>query len=132
MYLIDTNIFLEILLEQKLEKECTKFLDETEEDYYITDFSLHSIGVILFRMKKDEIFLKFLNDMFLNTEKITLSDELYKELPDKRKNMNLDFDDIYQIEVTKEHGFKLVTMDSDFKKVQGEIEVVFIEKKKKE
>ena len=39
MYLIDTNIFLEMLLEQEKEEKCTKFLEEAEEECYISDFS---------------------------------------------------------------------------------------------
>ncbi len=126
MYLIDTNIFLEILLEQEKEKDCTKFLEEIEDECYISDFSLHSIGVILFRMKKDELFLKFLNDMFLNTEIIRLSPELYNNLPEIRKSLDLDFDDTYQMEVAKKFNLKIVTLDSDFKKVQDKIEVMGI------
>ena len=62
-YLIDTNIFLEILLKQKKRNTCKKFLNLHREHICISDFSLHSIGVILFRQKKENIFLKFLNDL---------------------------------------------------------------------
>ena len=48
MYLIDTNIFLEVLLTQEKKETCKKFLDENIKNLYISDFSLHSIGVILF------------------------------------------------------------------------------------
>ncbi len=49
MYLLDTNIFLEILLGQEKKDECKKFLIANEDNIFISDFSLHSIGVILFR-----------------------------------------------------------------------------------
>jgi predicted nucleic acid-binding protein len=49
MYLIDTNIFLEILLAQKQKNICKEFLVSNIEQIYISDFSLHSIGVLLFR-----------------------------------------------------------------------------------
>lgn len=58
MYLVDTNIFLEILLHQENSKECKLFLDNNIVALHISDFSLHSIGVILFRNKKREYFLK--------------------------------------------------------------------------
>jgi hypothetical protein len=32
----------------------------------ITDFSLHSIGVILFRYSKEEVFRKFVENIMLN------------------------------------------------------------------
>jgi predicted nucleic acid-binding protein len=56
MYLIDTNIFLEILLSQKQKDICKEFLVSNTEHIYISDFSLHSIGVILFRNNKETVF----------------------------------------------------------------------------
>lgn len=45
MFLVDTNIFLEILLGQDKKEDCKKFLNNNIENLNITDFSLHSIGV---------------------------------------------------------------------------------------
>lgn len=59
MFLADTNIFLEILLEQDKKEECKRFLINNIGNLSITDFSLHSIGVILFRYNKEDIFQKF-------------------------------------------------------------------------
>ena len=53
MYLIDTNIFLEILLSQEQKDICKEFLVSKIEQIYISDFSLHSIGVILFKNNKE-------------------------------------------------------------------------------
>lgn len=47
MYLIDTNIFLEILLNQDKKEICKNFLSENFNLLHISDFSIHSIGVIL-------------------------------------------------------------------------------------
>jgi len=54
----DTNIFLEILLGQDKKEECKKFLEDNVGDFAITDFTLHSIGVILFRYGKGKTFLR--------------------------------------------------------------------------
>lgn len=43
MFLIDTNIFLEILLAQNKKEICKDFLNFNIGKLYITDFSLHSI-----------------------------------------------------------------------------------------
>lgn len=56
MFLIDTNIFLEILLKQDKKEKCKKLLYENIGNLHITDFSLHSIGVILFRYERENIF----------------------------------------------------------------------------
>ena len=46
--LIDTNILLEILLSQEHAKEAKHFLDHMpRESLHLSDFSLHSIGLML-------------------------------------------------------------------------------------
>lgn len=48
MYLVDTNVWLERFLDQLLADEVKAFLDQTpSHQIYITDFALHSIGIIL-------------------------------------------------------------------------------------
>ena len=42
MFLVDTNIFLEILLGQDKKEDCKRFLNNNIENLNITDFSLHS------------------------------------------------------------------------------------------
>jgi hypothetical protein len=45
MYLLDTNIFLEILLQREKSKAAKHlFIANPSSDLFITDFSLHSIG----------------------------------------------------------------------------------------
>ncbi len=56
MYLFDTNIFLEILLNQSKSGLCKEYLNEKAESINISDFSLHSIGVILFRYDKSNVY----------------------------------------------------------------------------
>lgn len=107
-------------------EECKNFLKTEINNFYISDFSLHSIGVILFRMKKEDIFIKFLDDIIAQTTIITLSSDLYKNLPKTRKLMALDFDDLYQYEVAKEYNVKIVTLDEDFKKVSSDTEVIYL------
>ena len=46
-YLLDTNIFLEILLNQDKKEKAKMFIFDNIERLFISDFSLHSIGVIL-------------------------------------------------------------------------------------
>ncbi|MDD5025144.1 MAG: hypothetical protein PHN79_08590, partial [Methanoregula sp.] len=63
MYLIDTNIWLERLPDQEKSDEVGEFLSAFHSDMMgITDFSLHSIGVITSRLKRPDIFTVFVND----------------------------------------------------------------------
>jgi len=126
MYLVDTNIFLEILLAQKKKEKCKEFLNTNIKELYISDFSLHSIGVILFRSNKEDVFQKFVNDIIPNIEIITLPKDLYKDLSEVKRTFKLDFDDAYQYKIAKEYGLKIVSMDKDFEKVKDEVNVIFL------
>ena len=53
MFLADTNIFLEVLLAGNKAEACKAFLARNSVKIHISDFSLHSIGVILFRHRQD-------------------------------------------------------------------------------
>ncbi len=126
MLLIDTNVFLEILLTQEKREACKEFLDKNIGNLHISDFSLHSIGVILFRNNKEGIFRKFLDDLIPRVNIIGLSKEAYRDLPDIRGALELDFDDAYQYKVAGEYNLEIVTMDRDFEKVKHEIKVLFL------
>ena len=55
--LIDTNIFLEVLLEQVQANDAQALLATVEaHEFFISDFSLHSIGLLLFRRKQFHVF----------------------------------------------------------------------------
>lgn len=125
MYLIDTNIFLEILLKQEKIEPCKDFLDKHIGELHLSDFSLHSIGVILFKFKKDAIFLKFTEDTLPKAHLVSLPKSQYQSIIKSRKQQKLDFDDAYQYTVCKHHGLRLITMDQDFKNIQG-IDVMFL------
>ena len=125
MFLVDTNIFLEILLTQDKKAICKKFLDKNVGNLHITDFSLHSIGVILFRYDKEVVFHKFVGDVLPNTKLLSLPVRLYGEIVDIRKKLNLDFDDAYQYSVARYYGLKVVTMDRDFKRI-NDVDILFL------
>lgn len=121
--LIDTNVFLEILLSQEKKEECKTFLNKNIDKLYISDFTLHSIGVILIRNKKEKIYEKFINDILPKISVVTLSKNKYKEVAKISKKYNLDFDDSYQTCISIEKGYEIITLDNDFRKVK-EISVV--------
>jgi predicted nucleic acid-binding protein len=127
MYLIDTNVFLEVLLTQERREICKGFLDENAGALFISDFSLHSIGVILFRNKREDVFQQFVHDAIPNIKIITLSKESYGDLTEIRRKKGLDFDDAYQYKIAKENNLKIVTMDKDFEKVKGEVNIIFLQ-----
>lgn len=125
MILADTNIFLEILLKQDKKEDCKDFLDQNTGDIFISDFSLHSVGVVCFRKKKEEIFQKFVDDILPQIDFLTLPIDEYSEVIENKKKFNLDFDDSYQYTIAKRFDLKIATMDKDFKRVK-DLEVLFL------
>jgi len=123
MFLVDTSIFLEILLAQHKAEIGKRFLSVNLGNLCISDFSLHSVGIILFREGKEEYFQLFVNDVMPKTKLLTLPEHLYGELASLKTTINLDFDDLYQFRVAKEFNLQVVTFDSHFSKVSNLISV---------
>ena len=116
-YLVDTNVWLERLLEQDNSLIASQFFDLIPvENLFVSDFSIHSIGVILSKFKKYDIFEKFITDLFINGQVglLTLdSFELFDVIKYIKKN-KFDFDDSYQFTVAEKYDLTIVTFDKDF------------------
>ena len=125
MFLVDTNIFLEVLLIQDKEEECKEFLDKNIGNLCMTDFSLHSIGVITFRYKEEDLFRKFIKDVLPAIMLISLPIKSYGGVIDAKKDLNLDFDDAYQYCAARYYNLKIVTLDKDFEKIR-DIDILFL------
>jgi len=126
MYLIDTNIFLEILLGQEKKEVAKDFLNSHLGELVITDFTLHSIGVVLFRLGRAEVFLDFVRDTLPNVMIVTLPESEYHRAVEFHTKYGLDFDDAYQCAVALSKNLTIVTMDNDFRKVPYSIRVIFL------
>ena len=125
MHLLDTNIFLEILLKQKKSEKCKNFLKTHINNIFISDFSLHSIGVILFRHNKHKIYEDFIRDILSQIRILNLPAPEYQSLINTSSNIKLDFDDLYQYIIAKYFELQIVTMDSDFKNIK-DIKINFL------
>jgi len=117
VYLVDSNIWLELLLEQEKQEEVREFLNRLDgNELSITEFSLYSIGLILTQLKKQNLFEDFLTDTIMSAGvhcvRLTL-DEL-KELLLMTKQHLLDFDDAYQYTVAEKYDLHIVSFDTDF------------------
>ncbi len=117
--LIDTNIFLEFFLGQERAKACRQFLKRVEKGEigrFVTDFTLHSIGIILEKYKKKELLpgifaslntFKGLKLLSANLEELSLISEFSMVT-------SLDFDDAYQAYFCKKLNIPIVSYDSHF------------------
>lgn len=117
MYLVDTNVWLECLLGQVKAQEAGRFLASVDTSLIsISDFSLHSICVILGRMNQLAALDQFVNDLFVQGQvtlfSVPASDigMITAAMPLQR----LDFDDAYQYVLCKRHHLTLISYDTDF------------------
>jgi len=122
-YLVDTNIFLKILLNQTGRKKCEAFLQGEKGAAWISDFTLHSIGVLLFRQKRPELFDKFAADTLPQFAILSLSEAGYSKLAEVNTRHGLDFDDAYQFAVARENNLAIATQDKDFQRVRSVLNV---------
>jgi len=119
--LLDTNIILEIALEQDNAQECVNLLEQYDKiDFFISDFSIHSIGVILNKRNNLEKFDKLIEDLRLVLKAILSLDHYYdlKRLINIMKAFGLDFDDAYQYRIAEKYKLTIVSFDKDFDKTK--------------
>lgn len=121
MFLVDTNIWLELLLDQEKATEVRRFLETCETSQLaITEFSLYSIGIILTRPKKHEVFSDFLADTLEHSRArlIRLDATGLKEVVAVQKRFSLDFDDAYQYVAATQLDLTLLSFDRDFDRTE--------------
>jgi len=121
MYLLDTNIILELLLNQKKADEVERFLLETPQEMLcISEFTLDSIGVALVRRSMHEIFLKAIDDLLLTNaiSLLQLPPEDMQKLIQAAQKFKLDYGDAYQYALVEKYNLILISYDSDFDKTK--------------
>ena len=117
MYLLDTNILLELLLKRHKYKEVEAFLRLTpQESLKISDFSLYSMGIVLFGRKMHGLFSKVVNDLLINggIGILRLGAEDMDRISRISRKFNLDYDDAYQYAVAEKHNLIIVSLDRHF------------------
>lgn len=130
MYLFDSNIFLEILLQQEKTDAAQKALEEMSRDRpgFVTGFALHTIEVISTRAGEFDVLSKFMqflrNYPFLKRYDTTTEEE--EEICRRAPSLSLDFDDAIHHFVAEKHKLVLITFDSDFRNKKN-IQVLFPE-----
>lgn len=124
MYLIDTNIFLEILLDQGKSSECEELLfsiGDLEKQFFVSGFTLHSIEVIMSREGMEDDLEDFLQDMDLMDIQVvnTTVLEEYKTVS-LMKETELDFDDSFQYFICRKMDLDIISYDDHFDQVDVE------------
>lgn len=117
MYLIDTNIFLHVLLKREKYLECLEFLRKAG-NLHLTKFTLYSISIFLCKLKEYEVLDNFTKDLSTanGVRIIDISSEEIKKVVETSKKYNLDFDDALQYFVAKREKLVIISYDKDFDK----------------
>ena len=124
MYLLDTNIFLEVILNREYSKVIQDLLNrDTATAFFVSDFSIYSIGIFFVRRHISEHLGTFIDDLELRgIRTVSLSNDELKRVPHWCKKYGMDFDDAYQYVVADRCRLKLVSLDHDFDRIpQGRI-----------
>ncbi len=121
-FLGDTNLFLEVLLEQEQKSDAKKLIDflVNRGILFISDFAFHTIGIKIWKApgidleKRESIWKAFVQDI-LSIPILSLSPKDMYGLAENLKRYNLDFDDAYHLTLAVKYGLDLISNDSDFR-----------------
>ena len=121
MYLLDTNIFLEYILRRSRVEEVKDFFRRVDlSTLHISDFSLHTIGVIYLREHKSREFLTFVNEDIIASgiRIIGVNPDNFSKITGSADQFHLDFDDAYQYAVAEQNRLSIVSFDKDFDRTE--------------
>jgi len=121
MFLVDTNIWLERILDQDKSHQVQSFLQQISSNkLFITDFTYHSIGVIITTLGQGDAFDRFTRDICMDgaVSLIRLKPEASKQLIEVIDQFKLDFDDAYQYLAAELNDLTIVSFDKDFDKTK--------------
>ena len=116
-YLLDSNVWLELLFEQERAEDVRRFLETIPiAQVAISEFSVYSIGIALARSGLENAFVQFVSDTLEGTTlaRIRLDTTDLKEIMSVRRRYRLDFDDAYQYVAAEKHALTLVSFDANF------------------
>ena len=118
--LLDTNIFLEMLLRQQRAEECRLMLERLSVSgvaIALTTFALYSIELNLEQHGREDLLAPFLTDC-KNGNFLLMTTQFHDEenILSIIGQQQLDFDDAHQYWAAKKLGARLVSFDADFDK----------------
>lgn len=119
MYLLDTNIWLERMLGQEQSQIVGEMLRILPvQNMCVSDFTIHSIGVICTRLKQIDAFVKFIEDVVIDSQilVVTVSPVEISKVNEITVLFNLDFDDAYQYVCCEQEDATVISLDKDFDK----------------
>lgn len=121
MYLIDTNILLEIFLQRERSPEAKRFLRIIPfSNIYVTDLTIYSIGLSLFKANLPDTYLTFLNDLFTNGEvwRVELMMDNMPKVAETAQKYQMNFHDAYQYVSAEIYSLILVSFNDVYSRTE--------------
>ena len=123
MYLLDTNIFLELFLDQDKADDVERLLRAFLKKGFTSRnfrFILQVSFYFAVSSKLFDVFVRFVEDLIITggIKLLRLSVEDTKKLAEVSQRFGLDFDDAYQYAVAERYGLTVVSFDSDFDRTE--------------
>ena len=120
--LIDTNIFLEVFLNQDRADHCSNFLekvDRGELSGFVTDFTIHGLAVVLERAGKGDSLAQVFTSLsaFQGSTVLHASLMEHAEIALFARQAGLDFDDSYQAYFAQRMNMPVISYDRHFDRV---------------
>jgi predicted nucleic acid-binding protein len=121
MYLLDTNILLELLLDQEKADQVERFLRRLSPNHlYLSECALYSLGIILFRRRHHNVFLRAVQDLLvtggMGLARLEIED--MQDIVQAAQKFRLDFDDAYQYVAAEKYDLIIVSFDGDFDRTE--------------
>ena len=118
MYLVDANVFLEVLYRRDKWAECYEFLNRVKRGdirAYVLHFTIHAVSAIL---GKPDLVNKYLSELSTWRGLVIIDSPIDEEVmaSELASRVGLDFDDGLHYYYAKKMGLKLVSFDKDFDK----------------
>jgi predicted nucleic acid-binding protein len=87
---------------------------------HMSDFSLHTLGVIYVREHKFSEFLTFVNEDIIASgiHVLALAPDDFSKITGAAGRFHLDFDDAYQYAVAERYDLSIVSFDKDFDRTE--------------
>jgi predicted nucleic acid-binding protein len=118
MYLVDANVFLEVLYRRDRWAECYEFLNRVKRGdirAYVLHFTIHAVSAIL---GKPDLVSKYLSELSTWRGLVIIDSPIDEEVmaSELASRVGLDFDDGLHYYYVKKMGLRLVSFDKDFDK----------------
>lgn len=115
--LIDTNLFLEALLQRPRYLEVVSLFQAVQKYHLmVSHFTVDSIGLYLFRGGQPQLFVEWLSDLAQSGafELVALDAEQRLHIANFAMQYGLDYDDAFQYAVAEAYDLVIVSFDQDF------------------